>query len=149
MSNYIPQIMNIIGVECNEEFFLSFSGSNSISKEVYYINNNGVLCYSPETFKKYHVNPSLSLLDILNGAVIIVKKQEKQSSSRFIPKLGEKYYIPACLPNKKIEIFELIWTDDSADILFYEKGLVFKTKKEAENNKYKVEGGFSNGDKSK
>jgi hypothetical protein len=49
------------------------------------------------------------------------------SRLKWKPSLGERYFT-ICLADKN----PIIWDDDSIDNIFYERGLVFKTKEEAE-----------------
>lgn len=124
--NYMADVAKMLGVELEEEFFLTHSNVR------YKITNNG-LCY--KNGNDWSVFSDSSLVNLIKGAFEIKKLPWK-------PKKGERYYYVSWYKENGKWIIRAEWQEYwptyDGDVLRVDTGNCFKTCEEAEAAKYDV-----------
>ena len=122
MNNHMAGVAKLLGVELEEVFF--FKG------------RSGCYTYYPKTHLKFTENGLKESADrtswhsarawmwecLITGALQIIKLPWK-------PSYGDTYYIPFVVNADKYK--KLFWLNLKGDEIFYQQGLVYRTKEEA------------------
>ena len=120
--NYWKQFAEMLGLELEQEFYLTDFDVNRKDKLTYKITEFGLLCKSKMNNDWLTVS-LITLKKIINGDVKAVPKPWK-------PKKGETYwYYPNPIYFGVINSY--VWDDDLTDLLFWKVGNCFKTEEEA------------------
>lgn len=119
--NYIPEIAKMLGVEIGEKFRIDFKDD---TKLFMFTEDTLVEAGSGEPIYR-------TLADLVYGIRKIIKLP-------FEPKSGERYYYVYFIHNAKLEVLNSIWRCETADCQFKYCGNCFRTREEAEREKYNV-----------
>lgn len=123
MTNLIPEVCKLLGVEVGERFKLRDGDSESINK--YYIDADGMVCKVLYEETCHAIARGLTLTDLLRRHTDIVKLPWK-------PKEGDIYYT-VWFDGWELFTVEHRWHDKNIDgLALFKAGFVFRTREEAE-----------------
>ena len=119
--NYYKQFAEMLGLELEQEFVLTYDNGSRKNKYTYKITEDGLLYKSP-TYN-WSISSLGTIGKLLNGDIKAVPKPWK-------PKKCETYwYYPNPIHFGVINSY--VWNDDLTDLLFWKVGNCFKTEEEA------------------
>lgn len=113
--NYMPEVANMLGVELNEEFYISTNGNTE-----YVFTENGLFPAHGSVVCNNTLN------ELLTGIATIKRKPWK-------PNKGDIYFF---VDANGLSDYEKYY-NDTFDIMCYKLGNCYKTKIEAENDSHK------------
>lgn len=121
MTNYMKEVVNLLGVEDEEIFQI---GNDTSLKNSFFQFSDGFLYMSNdiEDGSSWEIAADGILIGLIYGNLSICKLPWK-------PALEELYYTPDIFNREKYDIYT--WDGEEYDEKPYKRGLVFKTKEEA------------------
>lgn len=119
MTNLIPQIAQMLGVELGEEFKIKEYG-----ERIYRFDNSGLQLIYDNGVRNLNITANMALSCLLSGDIEIVKLPWK-------PKMDERYWTFGLGVDGKWIVIARRWEGYPCEFLLVDKGWVYRREEEA------------------